>query len=168
MSQTVVAFCGLPGSGKSTLARQLEVEFGWLRLDRDVLREALFASGDGYIDAQKRVLDDHMRRQMRAALDDGRSLVLDGMSFARRTHRQRFAADAGARGADWRLFWIDCPMSLAITRVQADTSHPALDRDAALVERVAAYFETPDTATRIDARRSLAHQWAELLDALRR
>lgn len=165
MPRRVVAFCGLPGSGKSTLARALSKATGWARIDRDELRRERFPVG-GYTDADKRVLDEEMQREMHARLARGEPVILDGMTLSRAVQRDAFHRAALDVGADWLLVWLDCDATLARERVIADRNHPALDRDAALVDRVAATFENPSNAVRIDAALSTATQLQYLLAAL--
>lgn len=162
----VIALCGLPGSGKSTLAGRLVAQTGWRLLDRDALRGEVFESG-GYTDADKEKLAALLQERLAAHLADGRSVILDGMTFSRAQERARFRALAEAHHACWLLVWLDCDPALARERVHRGAPHPASDRDAALVDRVAARFEPPADALHLDATRDVDALCVCVLDATR-
>lgn len=166
MRCVVVALCGLPGSGKSTLARALAAATGWMRLDRDELRRRVFADGGGYSDADKRALAAWLCDELAAHAANAESVIVDGMTFSRMEERERFASAAHAAGARWRLVWLDCDAALARERVRDDEHHPATDRTASLVDRVAARFERPVHAIRIDATQPTDAQLGHIIAAL--
>lgn len=167
MQQTVVAFCGLPGSGKSTLAQALQAHTGWPRLDRDALRTDMFSSG-GYFPEDKRQLADAMLDRLRTSLLLGECVILDGMTFSRQAERETFSQLVLSRGAAWLLAWIDCDIEIAKARIRSDTAHPAADRNPALVDAVAARFETPEDSLQIDAALTVSEQLHALLAEINR
>lgn len=167
MPQIVVAFCGLPGSGKSMLAHALQVHTRWPRLDRDALRREMFSAG-GYSDEDKQQLNRVIRARVQAALVAGESVIVDGMTFARQSERNAFSELASSYQADWLLAWLDCDVNIAKERIDRDALHPALDRNPALVEKVAARFETPMHALRIDAALAVSEQLQLLLTEIDR
>lgn len=152
----VVAFCGLPGAGKSFLAESLARHGGWRHLDRDRIRAAR-CGGEARTDPEaKQAAENEMARRMARAVAAGESVLLDGMTLARRADRRAWADACARAGGGWRLVYLDCPPELAAARVGQDREHPAADRDPALVHRVAAVFESPDPeeiSLSLDARR---------------
>lgn len=165
MAQTVVAFCGLPGSGKSTLAHALQERTGWRRLDRDALRATMFPGG-GYSVENKQQLALAMCARLQEALRAGESVIIDGMTFSRRSERDAFSTLASLHRAHWLLVWLDCNANTAKERIRRDTSHPAADRNPALVDAVAARFDVPDDGLRVTTSLPVAEQLQILLAAL--
>jgi len=146
-----VALVGLPGAGKSTVARALEQQLGLRRVCRDTIRHALFPRCD-YSFLEKRAAF----RSVLLAIEIngllGASSVIDGMTFSRRGDYEQVAALADAQGFGLLALWIDCPPSLARERIARGGAHPAADRGPALVDAVAARFESlPEGTIRIDA-----------------
>lgn len=163
----VSAFCGLPGSGKSTLARMLECHTGWRRLDRDALRGRMFSSG-GYSHDDKQQLAVVMRGDLQKLLLAGESVILDGMTLSRHAEREEFRQHSVLHGAHWLLVWLDCDVDTAKRRIRFDTAHPAADRNPALVDDVAARFERPVDAWRLDGMLTTNEQLHALLAEIRR
>jgi predicted kinase len=149
----VVALIGLPGAGKSCIAAALESRLGLHRICRDRIRAAMFPQCS-FSPAEKRAA-------MRAALTAlevncalGRSSVLDGMTLARLADRLAIDRVVAAHGVQVLPLHVDCPPALARERVAKDAgTHPARDRDPALVDAVLSRF-APVAAgcTVIDAR----------------
>ena len=76
----------------------------------------------------------------------------DGKTWARASDRRELQEVVDDAGGELQWCWLDLPLPLAIERVKADHAHPAPDRDAELVRRVAARFEDlPASAWRLDA-----------------
>lgn len=148
----LVLLMGLPGAGKSTLARALCRRRGWVRVDRDAIRAAMFPQGRA-TPAEKAAANAALWRAASALLRRRRSVVIDGMSFAnaaQRRHGQRLARRHGARCI---ALFLDCPVALACERIAADPAHPAPDRKPALAEAVARRFARVERgALRLDAR----------------
>jgi len=101
--------CGLPGTGKSTIADAVGPRLGWpvLRTD-EVRRELLDAAGSGplrdaygegaYDEATTTATYSRLLEQARAALEGGRSVLLDGTFSARRWQEEveRLAEDTNS------------------------------------------------------------------------
>jgi predicted kinase len=140
----VIVLAGLPGAGKSTLGRALAERMGDARvLDKDVVRDALFAPCD-HSATESQVSVSAMLDAARYHLGRGRTVIFDGMTFSRRQYLgavNRLAEEAGASVA---LIVCDVPLEVAMGRVGGDDTHPAANRDADLVRRVAAEMEEPD------------------------
>lgn len=147
LKKTLVVLVGLPGSGKSTLARRLCSREGPALVDRDVLPEKR---------ESKAAANAAVFRQAAALLRRGRSVVIDGMTFARASERRRARQVARRCGARCVEIFLACPPALARERVRTDRGHPARDRTPALVDEVSRRFVPvgPD-AVRLDARRHI-------------
>lgn len=144
----VVGLMGLPGAGKSRLARHLAGELNWSVLDRDRLRQERFP--DTASDRKSRqVAEAIMADRLASMLRRGQPAILDGMTLARQAARDRWAALSQREGGDWRVLYLACSRNTAVARVEADRRagrHPATDRNANLVDAVAARLELPGSA----------------------
>ena len=123
---------------------------GWHHLDRDRMRIELFGQG-GYDEEDKRYLGQRLRERAGRYLAAGESVIVDGMTLARERDREILAQLARRHGAYFFPCWLDCPIETARMRVQEDRAHPAGDRTPQLVDAVAARFEAPENALRLDA-----------------
>lgn len=150
----VLLLTGLPGSGKSTLARFLAARFALAVIDRDRIRADLFPECS-FTTAEKQAANAAVFDALHAECIAGRNSLLDGMTFSRQREREIVRSIALQHDFACLTLWLDCPMEIAVARVTAQT-HPARDRDAALVREVAARFERPDDAVRINATLSAA------------
>lgn len=140
--------CGLPGSGKSTLSRALASRLEALRWDKDELRQLLFPPG---VVAHDRALNDLCMELLysaaRHAFASDRArvpvIILDGRPYVEERQRRRareIALEAGAR-----IVFVLCAAPLAVLRERVQgAAHPARDRDAELVDRLAAGAEAFD------------------------
>ena len=82
----VIVLAGLPGAGKSTLARALASRLADARvLDKDVVRDALFGPCD-HTATESQVSVSAMLDAARYHLGRGRTVIFDGMTFARRQY----------------------------------------------------------------------------------
>lgn len=158
---------GLPGAGKSTLARALARRRGYARVDRDALRARLFP-GLPVTAAQKRAANAAVWREVTRLLRAGRSVVVDGMTFAGRRQRAAARALARRRRAACIEVFLDCPVRLARRRIAGARGHPATDRTPALVTAVARRFAPVSRrALWLDARERPADLLRRLTAALR-
>lgn len=145
----MVALIGLPGSGKTRLAGYLAGRHGFELIDRDALRAELFPECR-YTEDEKRAANAAVLERLRRNCASGASSVIDDMTFGRRSERTAAQAVAVERGFRFIGLWLDCPVDLAMARVAAQ-AHPAGDRSPELAREVAARFEPPQDALRIDA-----------------
>lgn len=149
MTARVVLLVGLPGSGKSTLAAKLVRRHNYAHIDRDAIRARLFPDGK-FTEAEKHAANLAVLAELRQRCATGRGCIVDGMTFGRRAERESAQALAREYGFQCVMLWLDCPVEVASARVTAQ-AHPARDRDGTLVREVAARFEAPEKAVRIDA-----------------
>jgi len=146
----VLALMGLPGAGKSTLARSLAAATRFAIVDRDEIRAAMQPgdAGETLRAAADKVLLRRVGSGVRAALN----LIVDGKTWARASDRMALAEAVEDAGGALQWCWLDVPPELAIERIETDHEHPAPDRDAELVRRVAARFDAPPAdCWRLDA-----------------
>ncbi len=162
----LIVLVGLPGAGKSTLARALAARLPAQIVDRDALRAQRYpgVAVDAAISAAANA---EMEDAIRARLRRGATVIADGRSFARAAERDRLAAQAAALCAPVVFVWVDVPVALARARVEGSRAqHPASDRNAALVDAIAARFEPPAPAIRVDGRWPPQRQADAVVDAL--
>ena len=117
---TLIVMVGLMGSGKSTLAQAVAAEIACTVVSESLVRAALTEQADGAADTRSPEfaarVDDAMLDSAAAALERGRTVVLDG-SFL--TARRRAAALAVARRLGVRPILLECRIAQteAITRL---------------------------------------------------
>jgi len=139
----IVMMAGLPGTGKSTLARAVAERMNGAVLDKDEIRQALFAPGDIEFSTEQ---DDFCMEVMleTAAFvlgkNPSRHVFLDGRPFSRRYQVERVIECARSLGQPWRIVECVCAEATAKARL-AEQKHPAANRDFALYLRVKARFE---------------------------
>lgn len=152
--QVVVPLIGLPGAGKSLVADHLVEHLALRRLDRDLLRAAMFPACR-YTLPEKRAAFRALLVALEVNCALGESSVIDGMTFARWHDVERVVERARKYGAIAVPIWLDVPPHVARQRVVEDRrrgGHPAADRDPAVVEMVLSRFEAPPpTVATIDA-----------------
>lgn len=146
----LVALTGLPGAGKSSAAAALMARYPFHLLDRDRIRLELSGRVSGDYETQKVAAGRVLRDAIVTLLQQDRLVLVDGMTLARWSQRQQLRDAAHAAGAPCLLLWIDTPAAAARQRVFTQRDHPAPDRDSSLVDAVAARFEMPRLAARID------------------
>jgi predicted kinase len=160
--RALIVLAGLPGAGKSTLARVLCRDGRYVRIDRDALRAQLFP-GRRVTDAQKRAANAAVWFAASRKLRQGRSVVIDGMTFARSALREEARRLARRHGVRYVEVFVHCPRALARSRVARAEGHPATDRNAALVDAVAARFDPVSRhALRVAARWPVQQQLRRL------
>lgn len=140
----LLMMAGLPGSGKTAISKLLAPRINALRLDKDAVRDLVFPPT---ICRHDRALNDFCMELLFTAAKfaiverNVQVVILDGRPFTLATQRSRACAVASDVGA--RPLFIHCtaPLEVLRSRIEA-TTHVARDRDAALLNRLAAEFET--------------------------
>lgn len=164
----VIALCGLPGAGKTSVASAVEDRFPVRKVDRDRIREAMFPLC-AFSETEKAASNEAVMATVAANCQLGFDSLVDGMTFSTRVQRSDFAAMVRECGGRFAILFLDCPVDTARERVRAASSgeHPAGDRDADLVERIASRFEPPEgEGVRVDAGQSLEAVRQQAADAV--
>src|SRR5437016_10395515 len=121
----VIVLAGLPGAGKSTLASALASRLPDARvLDKDVILDALFGPCD-YSATESQVSVSAMLDAARYHLGRGRTVIFDGMTFARRQYLGAVAGLGDDVGVGVAVIVCDVPREAAISRGPARGRHPA-------------------------------------------
>lgn len=150
----LVAIGGLSGTGKSTLAAALAPLIGRppgaVHLRSDVVRKQLSGvaeterlPGSAYDAAAAAEVYDRLRRDARAALEAGWTVIVDAV-HQRPGERAAVAALAADLGVPFTELWLSAPFDRLVARVEARRGD-ASDADAAVVA-IQAARETGDVA----------------------
>jgi predicted kinase len=169
-SPIVIALIGVPGAGKTSLAQWLVQRKPSLRIiSRDLIREAMFVPCY-FTNEEKSAAFEAVKLAIPVVVSRGNSVVVDGMCFSQDgvlEEVEQIAATVGARPVS---VFCKCPLDIAIARVERDResgSHPAQDRNAALVRRVFADFRTlPERVITVDSSANVDEVGKETLRCL--
>lgn len=158
----LVALLGLPGSGKSTLARALAHDSGLAIMDRDAIRAAMFPPHVIGV-REKPAATAAVWLAVRAMLEGGQGVIIDGMTFSSRADRDTARGLAHAFGAAWLPVEVRVTQREAMARIRAQGAHTSKERTPRLVRQVAARFAPVEADTLvIDGLRPLVEQRAEV------
>ncbi len=144
----IVLMAGLPGTGKSSLAQELAARTGGRVLNKDEVRQALFAADEIKYSTPQ---DDFCLQVMLETAgflleqDGSRILFLDGRTFSRRYQIENVIRVAEVLHQDWRIIECVCPDEIVRRRLEAQVaagSHPAGNRNFQLYLEVKARFES--------------------------
>jgi aminoglycoside phosphotransferase family enzyme/predicted kinase len=171
----LLAVGGLSGTGKSTLAAALAPRIGpapgALVLRTDVERKRMFE-----VPETERLAVEHYGEQAsddvyavlyaktERALAAGHAVIFDGVS-AKPAEREKISAIAAKLGVPLTGLWLDAPLEIQITRVEARKGD-ASDSNEAVVRAQAERDLGPITWTRIDAGQSPEHTFQQALAVL--
>ncbi len=143
----IVLMAGLPGCGKSTLARTLAKRTSGALLDKDVIRQALFAPEDIEYSIEQDNFCQEIMLEAAAHLlskNQKRYVFLDGRPFSRYLQIEQAIQAAEILHQPWRILECVCSEASARHRIEAQSApgdHPARNRDFELYLRVKAQFE---------------------------
>jgi predicted kinase len=141
----IVIMAGLPGTGKSTLARALARARGGIVLDKDVIRNVLFAPD--YVEYSNEQDDFCQRLMIETAgylikRHPGLRVFVDGRTFSRKYQVGGVIEAAGKLHVEWRIIECICAEEAARQRLDATRqSHPAQNRSFELYQSIRAQFE---------------------------
>ena len=139
----VVALIGIPGSGKAHVAQALAEQLGLRRVNRDVIRAAMFPQCN-YSFAEKRAAFRALLLAVEINCVLGESSVIDGVSFSRRRDLQRIDSVIRRHGFLPIPVYLDCTVETARARItQQLQADPGLAREPELAAEVRAHFEPP-------------------------
>ncbi len=121
---------GYPGSGKSFFAKQLAERKGYIRLNGDSMRVAMYGS----VEALKNEDAADVRSKIFKAIDygvgqilaAGKTVIYDANNNARRIRRDKEKL-AEKHGAEAVVVWVEAPKDIAAKRTQ--------DREATVDQR---------------------------------
>lgn len=155
----VVALMGIPGAGKTTLAKWLAGHCQGLNVvSRDTIRKAMFPNCH-FTSAEKEAAFEGLCLALPVLVRNGEAVVIDGTCFSEAGALERVKAIAATEGARFLGIYCDCPVDVAVERVERDRLtgvHPAEDRDGSLVRKVASSFRAiPQEAVKIDCSKAI-------------
>lgn len=129
----LIALAGLPGSGKTTLAKALQRLTAAPVLNKDIARASWLPGREQYSDVDNDAVVERLLQQAEELLREGAKIVvLDGRTFSKRRQVERL------RQFPLPLLIVECRCSerTALSRIAADSEHPAPDRSADLYRRL--------------------------------
>ncbi len=94
----LLILCGLPATGKTTVALALSEKLGFPYVGTDYLREKMGLLGKYHAEAKKKVYD-QMLQETRQAMEEGRSIIIDGTFHRNETRKPYLELNA-------RIIWI--------------------------------------------------------------
>lgn len=161
----LIALCGLPGVGKTRLATALASALGARIVSRDEIRAQYFAGEPLNMGKQKAF--DAMLALVHLQASRGGTLLMEGMPFSRQEEVERLEAAAVAGDAALEWLWLDAPRGVARKRIAGQApGHPSPDRRVELVDDVAARFQPPPRARRLDANQPFPAVYRAALELL--
>ncbi len=137
----LIVFAGLQATGKSTLAKKLQQELGAILLDKDSLRDCLFAEHVDYSAAQNdlcvnisyQMSSYYLQKKPEA------KIILDGRTYSKRYQIEALKQAAAQINTQLRIIECICSEESSKKRLEQDgKNHLAKDRDFALYQKIKA------------------------------
>ena len=145
MGKTVIAMAGLPASGKSAVALRLLNATDSVLLNKDSVRDFMFARFVDYSTEQNDLCIEMMYQVALYLLSkkDSPFVIIDGRSFSRRSQIERLHAFVSDAQCTLRI--IECVYSIESARerlLKDQDNHPAKDRNFAMYSKSRASADT--------------------------
>ena len=117
MSTVCIALAGLPGAGKTTLANEWCRITGAHLLSRDAIKRAAFGSTLDVGTEQNEVAFTALKAALPIILRSGRSVIIDGCTFAKMGLMEDVEAICASSHARCIPVLVHCPAELAAQRL---------------------------------------------------
>ena len=143
----IVVLMGLPGTGKSRLARELSSRYGWRVIDRDQVRNALFAAEELDYGVEQNQFASRIALGLARWLlgrDPDRTVVFDGRPFSQSEQRSEVRRLASELGQPMRFVLCRASRRLIAERLARDAEEggdPRARRTMSKVSEIARHFE---------------------------
>ena len=136
----LIAFAGLQATGKSTLAKKLQQELLAILLDKDIVRDCLFAEHVDYSAAQNDLCLNIIYQLSGYYLQKNpeSKIILDGRTYSKRYQIEALKQAANQFHTQFRIIECVCSEESTRKRLEHDQNHLAKDRDFALYQRIKA------------------------------
>jgi predicted kinase len=137
----LIAFAGLQATGKSTLAKKLQQTLSAILLDKDSLRDCLFAEYVDYSATQNdlcvniiyQLSSYHLQKNPES------KLILDGRTYSKSYQIEALKQTAAQLNTPLRIIECICSEESSKKRLEQDArKHLAKDRDFALYQKIKA------------------------------
>ncbi len=137
----LIAFAGLQATGKSTLAKKLQQTLSAILLDKDSLRDCLFAEHVDYSAAQNDLCVNISYQICAYYLQKSPQpkIILDGRTYSKGYQIEALKQTATQLNTQLRIIECICSEESSKKRLEQDAqNHLAKDRDFALYQRIKA------------------------------
>jgi predicted kinase len=137
----LIAFAGLQATGKSTLAKKLQQHLSAILLDKDTLRDCLFAEHVDYSAAQNDVCVNIIYQLCGYYLQKNpeAKIILDGRTYSKKYQVEALKQTATQLNTQLRIIECICSEESSKKRLEQDgKKHRAKDRDFALYQKIKA------------------------------
>jgi predicted kinase len=128
----LIVMMGLPGSGKTTIARRLAIVIGGVIINKDSVREAMFAPPVlDYSSAQNDLCMEMVYEATTYILQKWpeKHVIIDGRTYSERRQVERLLEISKKIGVVPQCLECTIDEKVARTRLEESSSHPAKDRN---------------------------------------
>jgi predicted kinase len=137
----LIAFAGLQATGKSTLAKKLQQTLSAILLDKDSVRDCLFAEHVDYSAAQNDLCVNIIYQLCSYYLqkNPGSKIILDGRTYSKKYQVETLKQTATQLDTPLRIIECVCSEESSKKRLEQDSKkHLAKDRDFTLYQKIKA------------------------------